>query len=58
MTLCKATKSRNTLPNVESTEKMLYMALKNIAKRWTMPIQDLNLALHQLSIRFDGRVGL
>jgi len=54
--LRKVTKNRNCFPSDEAAVKLLYMALKYITKRWTMPIHDWNLALHQLSIRFEGRV--
>ena len=54
--LRKVTKNRNSFPNDEAAIKLLYMALKNIAKKWTMPIQNWSLALHQFSIRFEGRV--
>lgn len=56
--LRKVTKNRNSFPSDEAAIKLLYMALKNIQKKWTMPIQNWNLALQQLSIRFEGRVGL
>lgn len=32
------------------------MALKRISKKWTMPVQNWNLALHQISIRYEGGV--
>ena len=54
--LRKVTKNRNSFPSDEAAIKLLYMALKNIQKKWTMPIQNWNLALQQLSIRFEERV--
>ncbi len=54
--LRKVTKNRNCFPSDEAAVKLLYMALKHIAKKWTMPIQNWNLAIHQFSIRFEGRV--
>ena len=54
--LRKVTKNRNSFPNDESALKLLYMALKNIKKKWTMPIRNWNLAIHQFSIRFERRV--
>ena len=56
--LRKVTKNRNSFPSDEAAIKLLYMALKNIQKKWTMPIQNWNLALQQLSVRFEGRVSL
>jgi len=36
--------------------KLLYLALKNIAKKWTMPIRDCKSALNQFSIIFEERM--
>lgn len=54
--LRKVTRNRNSFPSDEAALKLLYMALQRITKKWTMPIQNWNLALHQLSIRFEGTV--
>ena len=54
--LRKVTKTRNSFPNDEAAIKLLYMGLKNIMKKWTMPIRNWNLAIHQFSIRFEGRI--
>ena len=40
MSLRKVTKNRGSFPNDESMLKLLYLALNNIAKKWTMPIRD------------------
>lgn len=56
--LRKVTRSRNSFPSDEAAVKLLYMALKNIMKKWTMPIRDWGLAIHQFSIHFEGRVPL
>jgi putative transposase len=34
----------------------MYLALRNISKRWTMPIQNWSAALNQFAILFDGIV--
>jgi transposase-like protein len=56
MSLRKVTKNRGHFPNDEAMFKLLYLALKNIAKKWTMPIRDWKSALNQFSIIFDGRM--
>jgi hypothetical protein len=33
-----------------------FLALKNISKRWTMPIKNWSAAMNQFAILFDGRV--
>ena len=54
--LRKVTKNRNSFPSDEAASKLLYMALKNIKKKWTMPIRNWSLAIHQFSIHFEGRI--
>jgi len=54
--LRKVTKNRNSFPNDDSAIKLLYMALQNIMKKWTMPIRNWSLAVHQFSIRFGERI--
>ena len=54
--LRKVTKNRNSFPNDEAAIKLLYMALKNITRKWTMPIRGWPQAINQLSIRFGERL--
>ena len=54
--LRKVTKNRGAFPSDEAAIKLLYMALRNIMKKWTMPIQNWLTALNQLSIIFEGRL--
>ncbi len=54
--LRKVTKNRNSFPNDEAVIKLLYMALQNIMKKWTMPIRNWPLAVHQFAIRFGDRI--
>jgi len=56
MSLRKVTKNRGHFPSDEAMFKLLYLALKNIAKKWTMPIRDWKSALNQFSIMFHGRL--
>lgn len=56
MTLRKIIKNRSSFPNEESALKLLYLSLKNIRKRWTMPIRDWGAAINQFAIKFEGRV--
>jgi putative transposase len=52
------TNNRNLFPNDDSIFKLLYLALTNAAKKWTMPIRDWKPALQQFAILFEGRVPL
>ena len=56
MSLRKVTKNRGSFPNDAAMFKLLYLALHNIAKKWTMPIRDWKAALNQFSIIFEGRL--
>jgi len=54
--LRKLTKHRGAFPNDEALIKLIYLALRNISKRWTMPIRDWKAALNQFTIQFEGRL--
>jgi putative transposase len=56
MTLRKVTKNRSLFPNDEAVFKLMYLALRNISKRWTMPIREWSSAMNQFAILFEGRV--
>lgn len=54
--LRKLTKHRGAFPNDDALIKLIYLALRNISKKWTMPIRDWKAALNQFTIRFEGRL--
>lgn len=56
MSLRKVTKNRGSFPNDEAMLKLLYLALNNIAKKWTLPIRDWKAALNRFSILFGDRM--
>ncbi len=56
MSLRKVIKTRASFPNDEAAFKLLYLALRNIAKKWTMPIPHWSQAMQAFSIIFEGRV--
>ena len=56
MSLRKITKNRGSFPNDEALLKLFYLALNNISKRWTMPIQNWKLALNRFTIQFEDRM--
>jgi len=51
----KIIKSKGAFPNDESVMKLVFLALQNAAKRWTMPIRDWKLALNQFTILFGPK---
>lgn len=56
MSLRKIIKTRASFPNDEAAFKLLYLALRNAAKKWTMPIKHWSQAMQAFSIIFEGRV--
>jgi putative transposase len=56
MTLRKVSKNRSLFPNDEAVFKLMFLALKIISRRWTMPIKNWSAAMNQFAIIFDGRV--
>jgi len=56
MSLRRVTKVKGSFPTDQAALKLLYMALQNITKRWTMPVRDWGQALNQLAIKFEHRV--
>ena len=56
MSLRKITKNRGSFPSDEALLKLFYLALRNISKKWTMPIRDWKAALTRFTIQFDDRM--
>jgi len=56
MSLRKVTKARGSFPNDEAVCKLLYLALRNIAKKWTMPVHAWKDALNRFAIIYENRL--
>ena len=56
--LRKVTKNRAAFPNDEAIIKIMFLALTNASKKWTMPIRDWGTALNQFAVYFGERVPL
>ena len=54
-TLRKSVKNRGHFSTEDSLMKVLYLAIKGVSKKWTMPIHDWKQALNQFSIMFGDR---
>ena len=52
----KFTRNRKIYPNEESALKIIYMAIHEAAKKWTMPIHNWKQALNHFAIMFEGRM--
>jgi len=56
MSLRKVTKTRGSFPNDEAVFKLLYLALRNIAKNWTRSMPDWKAALNRFAIVYENRL--
>ena len=54
----KITRNRQSFPTTDAAVKLVFMALQNISKRWTMPLRDWGAALNQFAIIYGSRVPL
>lgn len=55
MTLRKVTRNHRIFPSDDAVYKVVYLAMRNIAKKWTMPIRDWKPALNRFSVEFVER---
>jgi putative transposase len=56
MCLRKVTKNHRIFPSDEAALKVIYLAINNLSKKWTMPIRDWKPALNRFAIEFEGRM--
>ena len=56
MSLRKVTKTRGSFPNDEAVFKLLYLALRNITKKWTRSMPDWKAALNRFAIIYENRL--
>lgn len=54
----KVTKTKGAFPSDMALLKLIYLAYRNIRKKWTSPLQNWSLTVSQLSIWFEGRLKL
>lgn len=52
----KAIKKRKLFPTDDSAKKVVYLAIENAAKKWTMPIRNWKTALNRFMIEFEDRL--
>ena len=52
----KFTRNRKQYPNAESALKLVYLAIHEASKRWTMPIVGWKAALNHFAIQFENRL--
>ena len=54
----KVTKAKTLFPNDDALKKMLYLAYRDLSKKWTMPVRNWAFVLSQLSVIFDDRISI
>jgi transposase-like protein len=54
----KVTKTKGAFSSELALTKLLYMAIQNIMKKWTQPVQNWSLTISQLAVFFEGRLHL
>ena len=52
----KALKKRKLFPTDDSAKKVIYLAIQDASKKWTMPIRNWKLALNRFMIEFETRL--
>lgn len=55
-TLRKAVRNRGHFPTDDALYKVLFLAIRGVSKKWTMPIRDWKQALNQFAIMFPDRM--
>jgi len=56
--LRKVTKTKGAFSNETSLLKLIYLAIQNVSKKWTMPPKNWSQTISQLSVFFEGRLKL
>jgi len=52
----KATKKRKLFPTDDAAKKVIYLAIREASKKWTMPIRNWKPALNRFIIEFEDRL--
>jgi transposase-like protein len=52
----KAIKKRKLFPTDDSAKKVIYLAIMDASKKWTMPIRNWKMAMNRFMIEFEDRL--
>lgn len=52
----KVTKNKGVFPTDTALEKLVYLAYRNVRKKWTMPIANWTIIAQQLAIKLGDRL--
>lgn len=53
----KAIKKRKIFPHDDSAMKVIYLAIQDASRKWTMPIHNWKAAVNRFMIEFEDRIG-
>ena len=56
--LRKVTKNRSVFPNDEALTKILFLAIQDVMKKWSIPLANWALTISQLAVMYEGRFNL
>lgn len=56
--LRKVTKTKGVFPTDESLVKMIYLAIQDVSKKWTMPLREWKTIVSYLSVAYGDRLPL
>lgn len=54
--LRKVTKNRSLFPNDEALTKILFLAIRDVTKKWTSPVRNWALTISELAVMFADRL--
>ena len=54
----KSIKNRKIFPNYNSVFKIIYLAIGQASRKWTMPIREWKPAMNRLALEYEGRFNL
>lgn len=54
----KVTKTKGAFPSETALLKLVYLAMRNIEKKWNTPLRNWSMIVQQLYIKFEGRIEL
>jgi transposase-like protein len=57
-TIQRVVRHRQSFPGDEAALKLIFMALRNISRKWTMPIKNWGAALNQFAVIYGERIPL
>ena len=58
MGIRKVIKNKRVFPSEDSMFKMIYLALENLRKKWTMPLSNWAKSLNYFVIKYEGRIDI